>query len=277
MNNNKISRRDFIKTTTIGTVGIVSAGGLLSSIGCGKEDLSFAIPMSVMIPLGTTSYNETTSDYKISQHKEYRSWVENSGKRLRTATIDHEGNSKVDKFAWSFELFEDNTINAWCMPGARIAFYEGIMPLCKSETGVGIVMGHEIAHAVSNHSGKRMAQQLAVQLGITTLSVATERLLNPDPVIMNIAASVFGVGGTLGILAYSRKHEYEADKMGLIYAARAGYDPREAPLFWNRMSALGSSGPEFLSTHPSNENRIKELEAAIPEAMTYYNQYNNNQ
>ena len=270
---NNISRRDFIKTTTVGTAGIVSAGSLLSTAGCSKEDLQFAIPMPIMNTLGATSYTATIQEYRISNHAQWSSWVKNSGDRVKKATIDHESSKRVNNFAWSYELLDDKTINAWCMPGARIAFYEGIMPLCANEDGVGIVMGHEIAHAVKNHSGQRMAQQLAIQLGITALSAAVDAVLDPSPIVQNIALQVFGAGGTLVALAYSRKHEYEADKTGLIYAARAGYDPKEAPKFWRRMSALGGGGPEFLSTHPSNENRIKELEAAIPEAMKYYNEY----
>ena len=271
---NNISRRDFIKTTAVGTVGAVGAGGLLIAPGCKKEGW-FAIPAFGMNILGATSYKATIAEYELSKNKDLTSWVKDSGTRIRDVVKQSEG-SKVNGFEWSFELLEDQTINAWCMPGARIAFYEGIMDQCKNENGVAIVMGHEVAHAVYNHSGQRMAQQLAIQLGITALSAVIEkRFADPDDSeIQKIARQVFGVGlqigGQLALLAYSRKHEHEADKLGLIYAAKAGYDPREAPEFWKRMSALGGGGPQFLSTHPSNDSRIKALNDAMPEALQYY-------
>ena len=264
---NDFSRRDFIKTS----MAVAGAGRLMCGVsGCDK-DISFAIPAGVMNTLGATSFTATMQEYNLSQNVEWTSWVNNTGRDLRAAFEKHEGN-RVSGFAWEFRLLQDNTINAWCMPGARIAFYDGIMPLCRNADGVAIVMGHEIAHAVYNHSGQRMAQQLGVQLGITALNVAISRVTEPDAAILNIANYVFGVGGQLGLLAYSRKHEYQADKMGLIYAAKAGYDPREAPRFWQRMSALGSSGtPEFLSTHPSHGNRIQRLNEAMDEALKHYN------
>jgi len=272
---NPISRRDFLKTTAA-----VGAGGLLFGAGgCGKGESFFAIPIGMMNTLGEASYVSAMQDYQLSKNTVWSSWVKNSGQRVRDATIAYETErdtaGRLSGFAWSFELIEDSTVNAWCMPGARVAFYEGIIPLCESEDGVGIIMGHEVAHAVYNHSGQRMAQQLTVQLGITALSVAAARILEPDETILEIAMTVFGVGAQVGMLAYSRQHEYEADKMGLIYAAKAGYNPREAIKFWDRMSALGgSSGPDFLSTHPSHENRISRLEEAMPEAMQHYEMAN---
>ena len=289
---NNISRRDFIRTTAGVAAGVASTGGLLIAPGCKKENMSFAIPMGVMNTLGASSYTATMQEYNYSQNQEWTSWVKDSGADIRDAVQRHEG-SRVDNFAWDFELLADNTVNAWCMPGARIAFYEGIMPLCDNPDGVAMVMGHEVAHAVRNHGGQRMAQQLTVQLGITALSAALSRLANPDDTVQQIALAVFGVGGQVGgqllLLHYSREHEYEADKLGMIYAARAGYDPREAPKFWERMmDRFGGGGSDFLSTHPSDENRIAELnkempeavrifenriaamEAAIPEVMKYY-------
>ena len=250
--------------------------------GCGKDSF-FAIPMGVMNTLGESSYVSTMQEYdgKLSKNTEWTSWVTNSRNRVRDATTEYETDrdnaSSLKGFDWSVALLEDDTVNAWCMPGARMAFYEGIMPLCQNEAGVGVVMGHEVAHAVYNHGGQRMAQQLTMQLGITALDVAIARLANPDDTVKGIALSVFGLGAQVGLLAYSRKHEYEADKMGLIYAAKAGYNPQEAVHFWERMSSLGGGGgtPEFLSTHPSHENRISRLQEAMPEAMEHYNKANN--
>jgi len=265
---NEISRRDFIKTSA----AVAGAGGLLSLPACGEDGIQFAIPMGVMNSLGSMTFASTRAEYNSSTNDTHTAWVKTSGERIRDVVKDTEGR-RVNGFAWEFELFKDNTINAWCMPGARIAFYDGIIPLCQNPAGVAIVMGHEIAHAVCNHGGQRMAQRLAVQLGVTTLSAMLDRLADPDDSVKNIALQVFGVtaalGGELAVLAYSRKHEREADKLGLIYAAKAGYDPNEAPGFWERMSKLGGGGPEFLSTHPTSTSRAKALREAIPEAEKY--------
>jgi len=266
---NGISRRDLLKATAA-----MGAGGLLFAPGCGK-DSSFAIPASVMNTLGAASYASTMQE-STSSRDPRRAWVTNSRDRIRVAATEYETArnkaNRLNGFTWEVDLLEDSTVNAWCMPGARMAFYEGIMDLCGNEAGVGVVMGHEVAHAVFNHGGQRMAQQLTAQLGITVLGVAIERLLEPDETILGITMTVFGVGAQVGLLHYSKEHEYEADRMGLIYAAKAGYEPREAVRFWERMSALGgSSGPDFLSTHPSHDNRIKRLEEAMPEAMEHYN------
>jgi len=278
---NNYSRRDFIKASTAATVGAfggaVGTAGLLGTSSCGK-DLTFAIPLSVMNLIGSMSYSSTMNEYKQANSVvqqgapgSHHSMVHNSGKRIETATKAMEKESKWKGFAWQYELINDKTVNAWCMPGARIAFYEGIMPLCKNEAGVAAVMGHEVAHAIQNHAGRRMAWQLTLQLGITSLSALMSKIDVADPAVMNIALQVFGLGGQLGLLAYSRSNEYEADKMGLMYMAKAGYDPREAPDFWRRMQAqFGKGGSDFLSTHPSNENRIKELERALPEAVSLY-------
>jgi predicted Zn-dependent protease len=156
------------------------------------------------------------------------------------------------------------------MPGGKVAFYTGIMPVCKDEAGVAVVMGHEIAHAIANHGRERMSQGMLQQLGGTALSVA---LSESPETTKTIFGSAYGVATSLGaILPFSRLHESEADKMGLIFMAMAGYDPNEAPKFWVRMSEMskGGSPPEFLSTHPSHERRIAELKEQIPEAMKYY-------
>jgi len=274
---NNYSRRDFIKTTAA-AVAAVGAGGLLSTSGCGK-DLTFAIPASVMNGIGSMSYSSTMSDYNAKQSVvktgKHADWVQKTGDEIKLATeqyMKEQGTtSKFNRADMQYHLIDDPTVNAWCMPGARIAFYDGIMPLCDNIEGVAAVMGHEVAHAVYNHSGQRMAQQLALQLGITSLSVALSKINDNDPLVSNIALTVFSMGGQAGLLAYSRKHEYEADKMGLILMARAGFNPTEAPKFWDRMTArFGKGGSDFFSTHPSNEKRAKELNNAMEEAMSHY-------
>lgn len=239
----------------------------------GRRQLTL-IPASQMTSLGATSYKETMASSRLSTNAEQTAMVKRTGERISKAVEqylrDNGQASAIRNFAWEFNLLADPTINAWCMPGGKVAFYEGIMPLCQNEAGIAVVMGHEIAHAVANHGGERMSQQLLVQMGGIGLSAA---LRQKPEMTQQIALSVFGLGAQFGaILPYSRQHEYEADRLGLIFMAMAGYDPNEAPRFWERMQALsgGSAPPEFLSTHPSDANRIRELRAAIPEAMRYY-------
>jgi predicted Zn-dependent protease len=156
------------------------------------------------------------------------------------------------------------------MPGGKVAFYTGIMPICVDEKGVAVVMGHEVAHAIANHGGERMSQGLVQQMGGVAIAVA---LKDKPSQTQQLAMSAYGAGSTVfGILPYSRLHESEADHLGLIFMAMAGYDPHDAPAFWERMSAMSKnkSNSDFLSTHPSNATRIRDLNKEIPEAMKYY-------
>ncbi len=181
---------------------------------------------------------------------------------------DNNASDRVAGFQWEFHTVEDPTVNAWCMPGGKVVVYTGILPVTQNETALAVVMGHEIAHAIARHGNERMSQGLALQFGGAALEVAAGQ--NPSAT-ENLLLQSFGVGSQLGMLAYSRKHESEADKMGLVFMAMAGYDPREAPKFWERMSAGGGQAPpEILSTHPSDETRMRDLEAFMPEALKYY-------
>ena len=239
----------------------------------GRKQLSI-IPASEMNSLAVSSYKETLASSKLSTNAEQTNMINRTGDRISKAVEqymrDNNMSSAISGFQWEFNLIDDPTINAWCMPGGKVAFYTGILPLCQNEAGVAVVMGHEIAHAVANHSGERMSQQLVVQLGGTALSAAMK---DKPQQTQQIALSVFGAGSQVGVLLpYSRQHEFEADRLGLIFMAMAGYDPNEAPKFWERMKAASGGGapPQFLSTHPSDAKRISELQAAIPEAMKYY-------
>ena len=175
----------------------------------------------------------------------------------------------VNDFSWEFNLLESEQINAWCMPGGKVAFYTGILPITKTETGVAVVMGHEIAHAVASHARERMSNGLLVNFGISAISTAMGQ--NPTLTQQVFLQSV-GIGSQLGMLSFSRKHELEADELGLIFMAMAGYDPREAPVFWERMAAAGGEAPpEFLSTHPGPDRRIERLNANMPKALEYFN------
>ena len=240
----------------------------------GRRQLSL-VSSSEMNTLAATSYTETLSTSKLSTNVPQTTMIRNVGARISKAVeqymADKGLSDAISDFQWEFNLIDDpNTVNAWCMPGGKVAFYTGIIPICQNEAGVAVVMGHEIAHAIANHSAERMSQELVVQMGGTMLSTALQQ---KSEATQQIALTVFGVGTQLGaILPYSRLHESEADKMGLIFMAMAGYDPNEAPKFWERMEANsdGAAPPQFLSTHPSDTKRISDLKAAMPEAMKYY-------
>ncbi|MCS5420213.1 MULTISPECIES: M48 family metallopeptidase [Psychrilyobacter] len=176
----------------------------------------------------------------------------------------------LEGYDWKFNLVDGKDINAWCMPGGKVAFYTGILPVTKDELGLAVVMGHEVAHAVARHGSERLSHQIAVQTGANLLNLGLSNV--QTSISSDLALQAYGVGTNLGILSYSRKHELEADRLGLIFMAMAGYDPKEAIEFWKRMAKLSSDGGnEFLSTHPSHEHRIEDIGKYLPEAMTYYN------
>jgi predicted Zn-dependent protease len=172
-------------------------------------------------------------------------------------------------FKWEFNLIESKEVNAWCMPGGKVAVYSGIMPLTKDDAGLATVMGHEIGHAIAHHSAERISQQLAAQAGGTLLGAATSNKSDATQAVVN---QLYGVGGGLILLHYSRSQESEADRLGLTFMAMAGYDPHNAVEFWQRMAAQNKNGntPELLSTHPADETRIADIKKHLPEAMKYY-------
>lgn len=251
---------------------------VIFSFSCSSVPLSgrrqfIIIPSDQMFSLSTESYNQVLQENELSSNMEYVNTVKSVGVRMANAVekylteIGQE--SRLSNFDWTYNVIVSDEMNAWCMPGGQIAFYEGIMPICKDAAGVAVVMGHEIAHAIAQHGNERMSQQLIVQMGSAALS---ESLKNQKETTMQLAALAFGVGSKLGLeLPYSRKHETEADELGLYFMAMAGYNPTEAPIFWERMQAQsGQRLPEILSTHPDPGNRIKDLERHMPKALEYY-------
>lgn len=239
----------------------------------GRKQLSM-IPNSELLPMSYAMYQDVLDSAKVSTNKKQADMVKRVGVRIQKAVEEFMAqnhiSSQLKGYAWEFNLLDENVANAWCMPGGKVAFYTGIMPICKDEKGVAVVMGHEVAHAVANHGGERMSQGLVQQMGGEALNVAMAS--KPDET-KALFSTAYGVASTVGaMLPYSRLHESEADRIGLIFMAMAGYDPNEAPKFWKRMAANsgGAEPPEFMSTHPSNETRINDLNAQIPEAMKYY-------
>jgi predicted Zn-dependent protease len=239
----------------------------------GRKQLSL-VPNDQIIAMSQEQYAKVLQENKINTPQDQAELVKRVGFRIQKAVEQYmaQQNRTADLagFSWEFNLIQDDkTVNAWCMPGGKVAFYTAILPICADENGVAVVMGHEVAHAIANHGAERMSQQMATQMGLNVLSSAMGQ--NPTAT-KEIFMQAVGMGTNLGMLKFSRKHESEADHMGLIFMAMAGYDPSGAPKFWERMSA-GSGGqqpPEFMSTHPSHETRIKDLQGWIPEAMKYY-------
>ncbi|MDD3877038.1 MAG: M48 family metallopeptidase [Bacteroidales bacterium] len=231
------------------------------------------LPESTLIGLGTTSYREFLSgNPALPQSNINAQMIKTVGERVSSATslyLRENGHGKrVAGYSWEFNLVNNNAVNAWCMPGGKIVFYNGILPYTQDENGVAVVMAHEIAHAVARHGNERMSQQLLLALGGVSLDVALSS--KPDET-RDLFLMTYGIGSTLGALAYSRQHEYEADKLGMVFMALAGYDPEHALRFWQRMSQINAPKlPEFVSTHPSDVNRINEIQAFMPKAKKYY-------
>ena len=231
------------------------------------------LPESQMVAMSLTNYDEFIKSHTLSKDTAKTAMVKRAGKNISVAVasfLKSKGKeSLVKDYAWEFNLVEENVPNAWCMPGGKVVVYSGILPFTKDETGLAVVMGHEIAHAVARHGNERMSQGLLVQFGGMALDVA---LQDKPEETKALFMQAYGVGAQVGVLLpYSRLHESEADKLGLVFMAMAGYDPHEAIKFWERMAkAGGQKPPEILSTHPADETRIADLKAYLPEAMKYY-------
>ena len=263
-------KTDFIKKVMIAGLGIMIIYGCATVPVTGRKQLNLG-SNEELLPMSFQQYEQVLNENKLSTIAEWTAMVKRSGARIQKAAeqyLAEQGHKDyLDGYKWEFNLIESETVNAWCMPGGKVAFYTGIMPICQDETGVAVVMGHEIAHAIANHGRERMSEQLAANGLLGGLSAAVGQ--NPT-LAQEVLLQSAGIGTQLGMLAYSRTHESEADEIGLIFMAMAGYDPREAPEFWKRMDRGGELPPEFLSTHPHPATRIKDLEAQIPNAMKYY-------
>ena len=258
----------------IATAGILS--GCVLNLVTGRKQLSL-VPESELQLMATSQYKTFLDDNKVlnSASSTDAAMVDRVGARISSAiTRYYQGQGKqsvIDGYTWEFNTIDSKEANAWCMPGGKVVVYTGLLPITQNETALAIVVGHEIAHAIAKHGSERMSQGLVQQLGGVALQVA----LSQEPQqTQELFMQAYGIGSTVGaVLPWSRQQETEADKYGLIFAAMAGYNPQEAIPFWQRMSnAGGSKPPEFLSTHPSDEKRMKKLNQFMPEAMKYYNQ-----
>ncbi len=214
--------------------------------------------------LGVRSFAEVKQQSRISHDPAANAMVQRVGKRIAAV-------AELPNAQWEFVVFDSPEQNAFCLPGGKVGVYSGILPVCQDDAGLATVIGHEVSHAVARHGAERMTDQMLVQAGGMALS---ELMQTRPAAAQQLALQVYGAGTTVGaVLPHSRLQESEADHIGLIYMAKAGYDPHAAVAFWQRFAAAhkGSSRPpQFLSTHPVDETRIANLKKWLPDAMPYY-------
>ena len=231
-----------------------------------------------ILPASFAQYEGFLKENKISTDAKNTAEVQNVGLRISKAVDKFmRANNMVaeaNSYRWEFNLIEDPTVNAWCMPGGKVVFYTGILPICENTDGIAAVMGHEVAHAFAKHGQERMSSAYIQQLGGAAVAIGTANKTQQNRELWNLA---YGIGSQLGMLAYSRTHETEADKLGMVFMIMAGYRPEEAINVWIRMSQRSDASqapPEFLSTHPSNQTRIKNLKDFLPTAIKLAEKYN---
>ncbi len=265
----------------LGVIGLALLAVSATTIGCQQVELTGRRQMVLVsadkeMAMGASAYDEVIAREKASANASHAEMVYRVGRRIAAVT-------GRDDFQWEFRLFDSPTQNAFCLPGGKVAVYEGILPVCENEAGLAVVMGHEVAHAIARHGAERMSQGMAVErLGGVIQQVAKKQETVSDELIMK----AYGAGAQYGVmLPFSRSHELEADRMGLVYMAKAGYDPDEAPRFWERFSKLnsGKSGSgvallggiaakisEYASTHPPDARRAADLRDQLPAARALY-------
>ncbi len=233
----------------------------------GQKTLNF-YPNSQVFPMAFAQYDQFLGENKVVKGTAEANMITKVGQRISSAAerwLAANGYpGYLSDYKWEYNLVQDETINAWCMPGGKIVFYTGILPITQTETGVAVVMGHEVAHALADHGAQRMSAGTLQQIGAVAGNIAIQ-----DPEKRNMFNQAYGIGSQVGVmLPFSRGHETEADRIGLQIMAIAGYDPYEAAELWKRMKANsgGEAPPEFMSTHPSNDTRINNLTVWAPEA-----------
>jgi len=252
---------------------------LLFLVSCGSVPLTgrrqiLLVSDAELLTASLTQYEAYMKTAAKSTDKTKTATVERAGKKIAVATEEYLKQNGLEReignFKWEFSLIKDNSVNAFCMPGGKIVVFEGLLPLISTEDELAVVIGHEVAHAVAKHSNERMSQEILAQYGASILDAA---LSTRTAALQQVGSTVFGLGAQLGVmLPYSRKHEYEADHMGLVFMTKAGYNPNSALTFWKKMSSLsGGSGNEsdFMSTHPSDSKRIAEIERILPQMEKY--------
>jgi len=248
---------------------ILSVAACTTNPITGRSSLQIA-NNSEIEAMALQQYKQTLTESKVITGSQAQS-VRNVGNRIKTAAEKYYANigrsADLASYRWEFNLLQDKQVNAWCMPGGKVAVYTGILPITKDDTGLAVVMGHEVSHALAGHGNERISQAMVAQYGGAILggSISNSQWAS-------IFQQVYPIGSQVALLKYGRAQESEADEMGLYLMSMAGYDPRQAIPFWNRMeaSSSGNRQPEFLSTHPSPETRIGDIQKDLPKALEYY-------
>lgn len=244
----------------------------------GRKRINFVSDANIL-PTSFAQYSGFLRDHKLSTDASKTNEIKEVGSRISKA-VDrfmraNDMTKEANSYRWEFNLVEDETVNAWCMPGGKVVFYTGILPIAANTDGIAAIMGHEVAHAFAKHGQERMSTGTITQLGGVATQIVTGTTIK-DPKKAAMFNMAYGIGSQLGMLKFSRTHETEADRLGLVFMLMAGYNGTEAAEVWVRMSqrAGGQAPPEFMSTHPSNQSRIADLRAFLPKAKVYAKKFN---
>ncbi len=271
----KLNKRNTMKLKHLFLTGAfaIALGACVTNPITGRKSIQLAND-SEIAAMALQEYNSTLSKSKVVSNTKDAIKIKNVGLRIKNAAENYYRSigreADLQNYNWEFNLIDDKQVNAWCMPGGKVAFYTAIMPICKDETGIAVVMGHEVSHALAGHGNERISQAMLAQ----GLGTATGAVIKNDK-MQQIFQAAYPVGAQAALLKYGRNQELEADQMGLWLMSMAGYDPRQAQPFWERMEAQATNSqrpPEFLSTHPSPEHRRADLEKHMPKALEYYKQ-----
>lgn len=250
-----------------------SSCGTTSTVPITGRKQNILVSDEQVLSLSNQQYQDYMKTAKASTNSANTAMVKRVGQNIANAVVSYLQQNgmaaEVAQYKWEFNLVQDKSVNAFCMPGGKIVVYEGILPVTKDEASLAIVVGHEVAHAVAKHSAERLSNELRKQYGSQILTSILQGY-STNTKLQQITSAAFGIGTQLGGAAYSRKQESEADRLGLIFAAMAGYDPNVAVAFWQRMAQVSGGSYSLLSDHPSDATRIQNIQGWLPEALTYY-------
>ena len=254
-------------------VAVLASCGTSSTVPITGRKQNILVSDEQVLSLSNQQYQEYMKSAKASTNATNTAMVKRVGQNIANAVVSYLQQNglaaEVSNYKWEFNLVQDKSVNAFCMPGGKIVVYEGLLPVTQDESSLAIVVGHEVAHAVAKHSAERLSNELRKQYGSQILGAVLQGA-GASTNLQSISSTVFGIGTTLGGAAYSRSQESEADRLGLIFAAMAGYDPNVAVNFWQRMASATGNNYSILSDHPSDQSRIKNIHGWLPEALQYY-------
>ena len=254
-------------------VAVLASCGTSSTVPITGRKQNILVSDEQVLSLSNQQYQEYMKSAKASTNATNTAMVKRVGQNIANAVVSYLQQNglaaEVSNYKWEFNLVQDKSVNAFCMPGGKIVVYEGLLPVTQDESSLAIVVGHEVAHAVAKHSAERLSNELRKQYGSQILGAVLQGA-GASTNLQSISSTVFGIGTTLGGAVYSRSQESEADRLGLIFAAMAGYDPNVAVNFWQRMASATGNNYSILSDHPSDQSRIKNIQGWLPEALQYY-------